>query len=149
MKHFEATMRNILKLTLGLASAIVLLPAITATADTTLFNSKGDAVAYIDDDDLTIYLWSGKSVAYLETGSVWAFNGDHLGWYAHGIIRDHDGDIVGCVKDAVIMTYNFEPFKGFKQFVPFKEFKKHAPDKPDDKNEWSATTLALFLQDNP
>jgi hypothetical protein len=36
-----------------------------------LFNAQGAASAYIDtDDDLTIYLWSGKPVAYLDDGSV-------------------------------------------------------------------------------
>jgi hypothetical protein len=35
-------------------------------AEVSLFDASGKAVAYIDtDDELTIYLWSGKPVAYL------------------------------------------------------------------------------------
>lgn len=38
-----------------------------AQDEISLFNSDGEATAYIDteDDDLTIYLWGGKPVAYL------------------------------------------------------------------------------------
>jgi hypothetical protein len=41
----------------------------------TLFNSDGEAIAYIDadDDDLTIYLWNGTPVAYLDPSGD-AFN---------------------------------------------------------------------------
>jgi hypothetical protein len=48
------------------------------------------------DDDMTIYLWAGKPVAYLDlVGSgefdVYGFNGQHLGWFANGAIRNHFG----------------------------------------------------------
>jgi len=47
-----------------------------------LYDYKGDAVAYIDtDNDMTIYLWEGKPVAYLKANkSIYGFNGKHLGW---------------------------------------------------------------------
>lgn len=112
----------------------------------TLFNSKGEAVAYIDsDEDMTIYLWKGKPVAYLEKGSLWGFNGDHLGWFEKGVVRDHEGYTVGCIKDAIDMTYQFEPFKAFKQFKPFRGFKKTEPAKPQWKDKWGITPLSLFL----
>ena len=45
----------------------------------TLINSKGESFAYTDtDEDLTIYLWDGKPVAYIADGSVWGFNGKLL-----------------------------------------------------------------------
>jgi hypothetical protein len=59
--------------------------------ETALFNSDGSPVAYIalENDDLTIYMWSGKPVAYLESSSgggfsIYGFNGKHLGWFVKG-----------------------------------------------------------------
>lgn len=44
----------------------------------TLFDSDGDAIAYIDtNDDLTIYLWSGKPVAF---SSVYKQRGQGGSW---------------------------------------------------------------------
>ncbi len=77
----------------------------TKAQEISLFNSNGSPVAYVDtdDDDLTIYLWSGKPVAYISGDNIYGFNGKHLGWWVKGIIRDHDGDAVGCTKDATNM----------------------------------------------
>jgi hypothetical protein len=111
----------------------------------TLFNSDGAAIAYIDTDEMTVYLWEGQPVAYLEKGSVWGFNGDHLGWFTKGIIRDHDGYAVGCIKDAVSMLYKLEPLKGLKKLKPLKSLQKLEPLKPLDKDKWSTTPLSLFL----
>lgn len=125
-------------------AATVVFCAFPAMAEEiTLFNSKGDAIAYIDtDEEMTVYLWKGKPVAYLEKGSLWGFNGDHLGWFDKGVIHDHDGYTVGCIKDAIEMTYQVETFKSFKQF---KSFKTLEPLKPQWKNKWSVTPLSLFL----
>lgn len=112
----------------------------------TLFNSDGVAIAYIDtEEEMTIYLWKGQPVAYLEKGSVWGFNGELLGWFAKGIIRDHDGYAVGCIKDAISMTYKLEPLKGLKKLTPLKSLQKLEPLKPLDKDKWSSTPLSLFL----
>lgn len=111
-----------------------------------LFNSDGAAIAYIDTDaEMTIYLWKGQPVAYLESGSVWGFNGEHLGWFKKGVIRDHDGYAVGCIKGAVSMLYKIESLKGLKKLTPLKSLQKLEPLKPLDKDKWSATPLSLFL----
>jgi len=114
--------------------------------DITLYNSDGAAIAYIDtDDEMTIYLWKGQPVAYLEKGSVWGFNGEHLGWLSQGIIRDRRGYAVGCLKDAVSMLYKLEPLKGLKRLKPLKSLQRLEPLKPLDKDRWSSTPLSLFL----
>jgi hypothetical protein len=94
---------------------------------------------------MTIYLWNGQPVAYLEKGSVWGFNGQHLGWFAKAIIRDHDGYAVGCLKGAVSMLYKLEPLKGLKRLKPLKSLRKLEPLKPLDKDKWSTAPLSLFL----
>lgn len=114
-----------------------------------LFDSEGTATAYIAEE-LTIYLWSGKPVAYLEKDDeggfhIYGFNGNHLGWFVGGIVRDHKGKAVGAVKKAFAAGTKFEPFKGFKQFKPFKSFPKFAPFRPFFSNDWSDISFVLFL----
>ena len=112
----------------------------------TLYNSEGAATAYIDtDNDLTVYLWNGKPVAYLEEDSIYGFNGKHLGWFEEGIIWDHKGFAVGCIKDAVSMLYKLEPLKSLKQLKPLRSLKELKPLKPLKNNKWSSYPISLFL----
>ena len=119
--------------------------------ETSLFDLKGRATAYIAED-MTIYLWDGKPVAYLDGDkpkdglNIYGFNGKHLGWYKGGILYDHDGKVVGGIKAAFKTPTESEPFKGFKQFKPFKSFKKFAPFKPFFSKEWAELPLKFFLK---
>ncbi len=75
-------MKRKLYLAIAFASLLgALLPAEqTQAREITLFDSKGEAIAYIDtSDELTIYLWDGDPVAYLYDDHVYGFNGKHLG----------------------------------------------------------------------
>lgn len=119
------------------------------SSEISLFGRDGSAVAYIADD-LTIYLWSGVPVAYLEADRsggfhIYGFNGKHLGWYVSGVVRDHRGRAVGARKEAFSSAVKFEPFKAFKQFKPFKAFKEFAPLRPIFTNAWSQVYLDEFL----
>lgn len=112
----------------------------------TLFDPDGNPTAYISpDDDNTIYLWSGKPVAYLNEENIYGFNGKHLGWFKDGTIWDHDGKRVGFVKRALPVFPKFEPFKSFKQFKPFRAFRQSSPCEPFKSTCFATTTLAIFL----
>lgn len=115
----------------------------------TLFNSDGDAIAYIDADDLTIYLWNGTPVAYLDPNgdayNIYGFNGKHLGWFEDGIVRDHEGYGLGFKKGATSTYTKYEPYKSYKQYKPYKNYKEYAPYKPYYKTQFSNESLALFL----
>jgi len=129
-----------------LALGIIIFATAAFAKEVTLYDSDGDAVAYIDTDhDLTIYLLEGKPVAYLADNSVWGFNGKHLGWFEDGIIWDHKGYAVGCIKGAVSIVYNLEPLKGLKELRPLKSLKELKPLKPLKMNKWSPMPLSLFL----
>jgi hypothetical protein len=119
----------------------------TKAQEISLFNSKGSAVAYVDtdDDDLTIYLWGGKPVAYISNNNIYGFNGKHLGWWVKGIIRDHDGDAVGATKNATSMYTEYEPYKGYKEYKPYKSYKEYVPYKPYWSTSWSSTSFKMFL----
>jgi hypothetical protein len=117
-----------------------------------LYDSQGNAVAYIDTDDgNTIYLWGGRPVAYLYSDNanvnVYSFNGKHLGWYINGILRDHSGDAVGFIKGAVSSIYlKYESYKGYKEYKPYKGHREYTPYKPYFTSNFSNTPLSLFLQ---
>ena len=122
--------------------------AFAASDEITLFDSSGKPVAYVAEE-LTIYLWSGKPVAYLhpEGGKlhVYGFNGRHLGWFSKGLIRDHDGNAVGGVREAFSSSLSYEPYKSYKEFKPIKNFRQFAPFQPLFSASWSEVPLDLFL----
>jgi hypothetical protein len=112
----------------------------------TLFDCDGTAIAYVaPDDEHTIYLWSGKPVAYLDGEHIYGFNGKHLGWFEEGVMWDHTGAQAGFIIKTLPVFAKFEPFKAFKQFKPFKAFKEFAPFKPFKSAVISKTPLSAFL----
>jgi hypothetical protein len=121
-----------------------------AEDEISLFDARGKATAYIAvDDELTIYLWSGKPVAYLERDRgggyhVYGFNGQHLGWFVKGVIRDHEGN-ASCAVKEVLRSTESEPFKAFKQFKPFKAFTEFAPFRPSFSNSFGDIPCRFLL----
>ncbi len=117
-----------------------------AADEISLFDNNNNAVAYIAvDDDLTIYLWEGKPVAYLDGENVYGFNGKHLGWFIKGVIFDHDGDAVCAIKSRVSGYTSYEGYKSYKSYKPYKSYKEYAPYKPYFSNNFSAIPCSLAL----
>ena len=138
----------------SVASSLILILAAcipAAAEEIDLFNGAAEAKAYIADD-LTLYLWDGEPVAYLDTSrsntevDVYGFNGKHLGWFRRGIIFDHEGYAVGAVREAFIRRPMIVPFKAFKKFKPFKILKEFSPLRPLFNKSWSETGLTRFLR---
>jgi hypothetical protein len=115
------------------------------SSEITLYDASGRPTAYIVPKDGSIYLWSGKPVAYLHNEHVYGFNGRHLGWFEDGIIWAHDGTRAGFTSNTLPVFAQFEPFKAFKQFQPFKGFQQFAPFKPFKSTAVTAIPLANFL----
>jgi len=132
---------------------VLFLLAVTAIAadETALFDSHGRAAAYIAEDS-TIYLWSGKPVAYLypDTGQdgfhVYGFNGRHLGWFVRGIIRNHGG-AGACGVQGVVRTTQIEPIKSIKQIKPIKGIRAIPPIRPIFSLGWSQLSCTNFLSE--
>jgi len=123
---------------------------------TTLFNADGSPEAYISftEDNPTIFMWSGKPVAYLARSvgggfNVYGFNGKHLGWYVNGSIRSHDGNPVCGAYTAVrvVSLPQPEPPKSLQQPIPLKSFKELAPLRPLFRRQWSSTQCGMFLSE--
>ena len=114
--------------------------------DIDFYDSGGRALAYITaDDNLTIYLWSGKACAYLDDEDIYGFNGKHLGWFRSGLIYDSNGYVIAGVADAFRSGVALSPLKGLKQLIPLKSLKELKPLKPPFYNQWSDTPAELFF----
>ena len=123
---------------------------IAQESEISLFDSDGTPVSYIAmDDDMTIYSWSGKPLAYLESRSggtgfnIYGFNGKHLGWFEDGVMRDHKGK--GACGIGGVVNAKLEPLKGLKQLKPLKALTQLEPLRPLDSLSWSDTPCAVFL----
>jgi hypothetical protein len=126
------------------------------TDETTLFNADGSPEAYISfsENNPTIYLWSGKPVAFLTSSvgrdfNVYGFNGKHLGWYVDGVVRSHEGNPV-CGVHRVVRAVSLPkpgPLKSTKQLAPPKSSKELAPLRPLFRRQWSSAQCGLFLSE--
>ncbi len=122
--------------------------AVTANCfaeELTIYDSEGRAQAYIDtDNDLTIYIWSGEPVAYLDKDSIYGFNGKHLGWIDSKVLYDNDGYIVGFLDGGLPIPTMLEPLKGLKKLAPLKSLEALEPLQPMFHSQW-ASELKHFL----
>lgn len=57
----------------------------------TLYDSWGQAIAYVADDGESIYLYSGAPVAWISGDSVYGYNARYLGWIENGWFYDRNG----------------------------------------------------------
>lgn len=141
-----ALMRILLETGSGTQTTQPSVSANRANNTSDFFDSKGNAVAYFDDDD-TLYLWSGEPVAYMDEDSLFGFNGKHLGWRKDGAIYDHDGNVVAAIVGRFKTPVSAAPSKAFKEFKPFKGFKEFKPFKPFFGATWSdLPARSFFLQ---
>ena len=115
-----------------------------------LYDSKGDACAYIDlDDEMNIYLWDGTPVAFLEKDGneicIFGFNGRFLAWYENGIVYDNKGYVIAAKKGVVNMIYRIEPIKGLQRITPLKSITQLVPMQPMLRDSWSDNLLKQYL----
>ncbi len=134
------------KITILCLFVLLCIAASAQAREISLYDSEGEAVAYIDtNDEMNIYLWDGKPVAYLDGSSIYGFNGKHLGWFQEGIIWDHKGYAVGFVEGAINKLTKLERLKGLQQLAPLKALQELEPLEPLFTNRWSKVPLEIFL----
>lgn len=117
--------------------------------DTVFYDQDGEAIAY-SEDGIYIYFYSGIPIAYIEGDSIYAFSGEHLGWYEAGWVLDHDGNAVFFTENAqglpLKLLRNLRPLKEFKVFMPMKELRESRPARPLKTLNWSQLTIGdIFL----
>jgi hypothetical protein len=110
------------------------------------YDAQGKATAYIAiDDGLTVYLWTGEPVAYLQDDSFFGVNGKHLGWYRDGAVYDHDGAIVAVPAIALAQSPDPARARGPRQAKPAARERAAAPAKPVFGRSWSKTPAKAFF----
>ena len=139
------TMRSVRHVLAFLPMLLVGSVSAAGPSETSLFGVDGTPAAYIAEGS-TIYLWTGKPVAYLvqddDSGfHVYGFDGKHLGWYVDGVVRDHKGTAVGARKEYFRGDTKVEPIHGHKRVEPVKKVKVVPPARPDFQPLWSGAFL--------
>ena len=111
-----------------------------------LFDQKGEAVAYIDyNKDATVFLFDGTPAAFLEKNGIVGFNREFLGWYEDGIVYDRNGKVVGCKKEALSMYYKIERMKSIQRLAPIRPMTPIAPMMPIRSSIWNSMLLSDWL----
>lgn len=104
------------------------------------FNQIGEPIIYTDDN-IHLFSFSGKPVAYIYGKLIYTFSGKHIGFFLDGWIRDLNGY---CVFFSEIATggvfkplKKYLPFKSFKHFLPSKSFRQYPHPMTYKRNAWS------------
>lgn len=114
------------------------------------YDRGGNHVAYgIDCGDL--HLYSGEPVGYLEEDSVYSFRGKHLGWYAGGWIRDHEGQPVFFTREAngfpLRPAMLSEPEGNGVCEAPARAPKEPKPEPAPIRLQWSLLSSVRFFEE--
>ncbi len=115
----------------------------------TLYDHKGQAIAYVDEDGESIYLYGGQPVAFLSDDSIFAYSGKHLGWLDHGWVRDHAGQCVFFTDEAsggpVQPIRAVRPVRGVRGVRPVRGVMAARPVKPVSGVSWSTLSGPAFF----
>lgn len=116
---------------------------------TTLYNSDGRAVAYVDDDGQSIYLYDGTPVAWCSDESIYNYNGAYLGWFEDGWVIGRNGDRVFFTDDAVggpaRPPRNPPPARGARRARPARGAREARPSRPAPRLAWSDNSDESFF----
>jgi hypothetical protein len=127
-----------------------LIPPKKLEMELSFYDVGGYPVVYCDGGRY-LYEFGGLPLAYLEGDSVYAFGGQHLGWWDRGWVRDHHGALVFFTDAATgagppLPARQRQPAKGFKNTPPTPAFKHVKPVRVADSPEWSLRSGMLFFQ---
>lgn len=116
----------------------------------TLYDRNGKAVAYIDDDGQSVYLYNGAPVAWLSGESMYAYSGRHLGWFLDGWVVDHDGDHAFFTTSAATgplkPVRQVRPVRGVRGVRPVRGVRAVAPVRSVRSLAWSRFSDESFFR---
>ena len=105
------------------------------------FDRDGDATLWVLRNGRLVDA-DGNSIGYIDSDSVYDYNGSHRGWYEEGFIRDHDGACVCFLKGAtglspILPITSIPPIPGIPEIEPIRPIKEIKPVKPIKQIAWS------------
>jgi hypothetical protein len=115
----------------------------------TLYDNSGKPVAYLQDDNIHIYLFDGTPVAYFKEEHVYNYRGRYLGWKENGWYYDRNGNPTFFTESAsggpVKPVKQVKSVKGVKQVKPVKSVKEVRPVRPVRSLTWSRLVNREFF----
>lgn len=116
----------------------------------TLYNCQGEAIAYLNDDNVHIYMYDGTPVAYLHDDSIYNFSGRYLGWIYSGMYYDRNGFPTFFTENSSggpsKPSKQSKPSRSSRQSLPSKSSRESRPSKPSRSLSWSPYTgLDYFI----
>lgn len=117
----------------------------------TFYNPSGNAIAYLDDDDQSIYLYDGTPVAWLSDGSLFAYSGTYLGWFEDGWVYDRTGAPAFFTDDAsggpMKPVRAVSPVRGVRGVRPVRGVCEVTPVRPVRSTSWSDVSGSEFFDE--
>jgi hypothetical protein len=114
-----------------------------------LYNREGRAVAYLADNESSIYLYDGGPAGWLHQGAVYAYDGRFLGWMMYGWLCDPEGHPAfftdraqGGPKRPPKLP---RPARGSREFRPQRAQRLTRPSRPGMKTTWAAQSDESFF----
>lgn len=94
-----------------------------------------------------IITFPGVSKGFLKGDSLYNYNGKHVGWFVQGLVRDHQGHVVGFGEKVTDSTHPYLPYKqykpyaGYVQYEPYRPYLPYEPYRPYKSYSWSNIDL--------
>lgn len=119
-----------------------------------LYNRDGRAVAYIADNNVSLYFYDGSPAGWIYQGSlVYAYSGRFLGWLIYGWLCDPRGNpsfftdrSTGGPKRAVRQT---RPVRAPRGPRPSRRRRQSPPSRPGLTTTWSEISDESFFAPGP
>lgn len=102
-------------------------------------------------DNARLVGFDGRSYGFIDGDNLYNYGGVHVGWYEKGIMRDHDGAVVGFGENPTDSPRPFLPYRQYKpypayvEYEPYRPYEQYAPYRPYKQYGWSEfNPLSLF-----
>lgn len=104
------------------------------------YNQAGRPIVYTDDN-VHLFSYSGRPVAYIHGNLIYTFSGRHIGFFIDGWIRDLNGYCVFFSENAtggmLKPLRQLLPLKSLKQLMPLKSLRQFPSYMPFKRTAWS------------
>ena len=118
----------------------------------TFYTSSGKPYAYSEDGE-QIYTFSGLPLGYLYQDSIYNYQGDHIGYFSNGLLRDRLGRVALFTNETSAgptqPSKKMSPSREMKQPLPEKAHRSEPSKRPMNRMQWSSYPVAsLFSADS-
>jgi hypothetical protein len=106
-----------------------------------LFDGDGEVYAWLNEDG-KIYGLDGQNLAFIEGDSIYDWDGNHVGWWTDGHIRDSYGAVALFTSEAsnlgVLKPMRaLRPLAPLRELSPMKPMKSMKPMRPLKQMAWA------------